>query len=551
MERTKLEEKQVTEAREQTARASRQAEAETAPPKRQVGKQPSGTGNAKKQPQSQQHEARTAPTVEAPQAPPSPLGDTGDIPDDVFQSLDKVDLPLDVLMTLEPEGRQKIFYALLIKAETMLKMATTGSRDAAINYFAKAAMLVPSPLEVLNAYQTTLDQETFVAVVQKFQEVNIKKAFEYMDECVKGQDWFKFEMEANEYSEVPVTWVPRTKQVVEANREIFVELPDVAWHCNLFEVEAGAGTTEGGEQSTAALQASAESVDRDSLLTPESAFGLVAVEAQDAGPKAGGDSLVRLCDNCHVKVSTGSTIKCPDCVSHPAYYCSPRCKSTAGQSFHFVTCTKDGAVLDALGRLHDYVKETKSVMPLIMLRYLSILLSEELKGNSSAAGGPFLHFDHLSRVIVVETAMPSDIKEATMLRSIFAIKDQNMSSFLQDQVYASMKATVQANAYVSHPGGKLTRMPKNGIQEPRFGMIVGLYHTLSHVPHSCDPNCEMVMNERDHLVLRARREIGKGQSLTVAYPGCEGAFTEMEVEGRGKVLKAQYGLDCSCTKCSS
>ena len=84
-------------------------------------------------------------------------------------------------------------------------------------------------------------------------------------------------------------------------------------------------------------------------------------------------------------------------------------------------------VESALIELHTLCAETGSSLALLMLRYIALLLSEELRGNGAANNGPFAHYDHLHPVFNA----PSDIerKEAKLLRQIFSATNKRLWSF--------------------------------------------------------------------------------------------------------------------------
>ena len=113
------------------------------------------------------------------------------IPPMMTEKLDKVDLPLEVLRQMPPEEQQKVFYSVLAMGEALMGRGQEG-RKKAIEYFVKAANLVPSPVEVLSAFSQVLDKETYEEVIQHFSQEGLKKQQSYLDAIVSGQDWFRF-----------------------------------------------------------------------------------------------------------------------------------------------------------------------------------------------------------------------------------------------------------------------------------------------------------------------------------------------------------------------
>ncbi|KAJ4458349.1 putative SET and MYND domain-containing protein [Paratrimastix pyriformis] len=75
----------------------------------------------------------------------------------------------------------------------------------------------------------------------------------------------------------------------------------------------------------------------------------------------------------------------------------------------------------------------------------------------------------------------------------------------------------------------------------------GLYPLMAHTNHSCDPNT-MLFWKGSRLVLKAIREIGPHEEVTVSYGPCLGHYT---TACRQEMLRAQYGFDCHCSACTS
>lgn len=413
------------------------------------------------------------------------------IPKEMLDFLPKCDDSLEKLRELSLEDQQKVFYSLLVKGETLMVQGEAGARRA-VDYFVKAMQIVPAPIEVLAAFKQTLDPQMYRQVERRFQAENLKKAQNYLDQIVVGQDWFRFESRGDE---TELHWYPAAIQKIEEGREIFGELPDVAWH-------------------------------------------------------ADGDR----CEQCHGRIAA-EPCACDRC-GH-AVFCSEKCRQAGFASFHIFTCTEPKA-FEAFQKLQAHCKSANAVAPLLMLRYLSILLTEEMKGNGSESGGPFLHYDHLRPVL--KNASAAERREAAMIRDVFAVCDKNMVEFLKDDVYAAMKATVMYNAIGFKTGDAVTAdsPTRKDKHEPvrvsgsaSSSDIVGLYHTLAHIPHACDPNCEIVAASPDgapRLVLRATRCIAKGETLGVAFAPCQA----MPVDKRRSLLKKDFFIpDCMCTACKN
>ena len=74
---------------------------------------------------------------------------------------------------------------------------------------------------------------------------------------------------------------------------------------------------------------------------------------------------------------------------------------------------------------------------------------------------------------------------------------------------------------------------------------VGIYHSVSLLNHSCQPNCVAVFNGTK-LMIRVTENIQPGEELTISY-------TELLAPSfkRKEELRKQYFFDCCCIRCSS
>ena len=75
---------------------------------------------------------------------------------------------------------------------------------------------------------------------------------------------------------------------------------------------------------------------------------------------------------------------------------------------------------------------------------------------------------------------------------------------------------------------------------------IGLYCSAALVNHSCYASADFTFHG-DQLVLRAMREIYKGEEVNVEYLGLSALY--MERKKRTVVLRANFGFVCECTAC--
>lgn len=415
-----------------------------------------------------------------------PFPEMTGIPSMMTEKLDKVDLPLEVLRQMPPEDQQKVFYSVLAVGEALMGRGPEG-RKRAIEYFVKAANLVPSPAEVLSAFSQVLDRETYDEVIQHFSQEGLRKQQAYLDAIATGQDCFKFVIKTPAKVNDEITWSPIATQSIEMGREIFRELPDVAWH------------------------------------SPKSSC----------------------CDHCHDNLPS-DILNCERCGQFN--YCSEACRRASLEVYHIFVCRSVNPSSNAFKDLQEYAEKNETVAPLIMFRYLAFLLAEEVKGNGSAVGGPFMHYDHLRPVM--KPPSKADKKETELIKSIFAFADANMAEFLKDDIYACMKATVMLHVMgVQSRTGDIAKItkpePTRLSGDSHNSDLVGLYHTLAHFPHSCDPNCELIPGTGASIILKTIKRIEHGDRLTISYAPIQ----DMERDERKQLLRQRFFLDCDCTKC--
>lgn len=186
-----------------------------------------------------------------------------------------------------------------------------------------------------------------------------------------------------------------------------------------------------------------------------------------------------------------------------------------------------GKASDGYQKLLDYCKKQQTSVPILMLRYISILLLMELKQQCSEAPvisnellSFFSHYDHLRPAM--RSPNDLDIKEATMIREIFSKKNENFNDFMTNEIYSAMKYTLLFNCFGYHNkndaavnGGEYIRVV-GYLNNCNF---FGVYHTLAHIDHSFTGNCIIEPVDESSLLLRAKstEPIKKGEFITCSY----------------------------------
>lgn len=266
---------------------------------------------------------------------------------------------------------------------------------AAVGYFAKAVGLIAAPGEVLFALEKTLPPPVFELLLQEIQSDIQGKVRGYFDSIFpkSAPVYIKEDtMMDAEFKEMRPVFVPVAKQDIAMGTTLWEEVPDI---------------------STLTIGA----------YTPDA------------------------CEHCFKILADDGKVACPACDAK--LYCSEACCSKSGEIYHCYICKAPKEVAAAYDELLTLCRSNKSSLALLILRYISLLLSEELRGNGSANNGPFSHYDHLHPVMKA----PSDVDraEAKLLKRILSPANANVAQFLTDEIYSAMKATLARNVIIHAP----------------------------------------------------------------------------------------------------
>lgn len=76
----------------------------------------------------------------------------------------------------------------------------------------------------------------------------------------------------------------------------------------------------------------------------------------------------------------------------------------------------------------------------------------------------------------------------------------------------------------------------------------GLYSMQSKINHSCDPSCEIIFPQSNHVLeVTALRDIQQGEEVSISY--LDECVLSRSRHSRQKVLRENYMFICQCTKC--
>ena len=309
-----------------------------------------------------------------------------------------VDLSIDQILSKSLEERQLIFQNLLIFGETLISVETKPTIAKGIEYLYKALNLVPNPTELLLLFQKTLPKQIFDLVVEKIELESRSKITNYYDKLIEGVD---------------------QKGSIVFKQDLGLVRKDVAIQ-NSYLISA-LKSFQPGEVIFE------ERLDKFFIAAP-------TVGQLDDKHCNYCCELLSYPVNSSCNTSSCCSVKCacPDC---GVLFCNEGCLERAQNEYHKYLCCPESKKLEGF--------------TLFIAKYLSLMLHEELKGNSSLKQGPFMHYDFMQKFSPSFTK--KDVQEATLLRSIFSSVNPNMLEFLTDERYAAMKGTLMLNTFCIIP----------------------------------------------------------------------------------------------------
>ncbi len=440
-----------------------------------------------------------------------------DLNDPIKAAFDICELSTSELAKLPVDAKQQAFYTLLVKGEMLLKEEK--AQDS-LTYFMKAINIVPNPSEVLKAYEQTLPAEIYSQIISALKDENRTKTREYFEKLAPASGAVKF---------------------VER------EGPKLAL----------TGASSGMIWTAAAAQ---DVEDETILMSEEADIALCRLQSEP------------VCDYCFKSLDEEVNCKLAD-----LSFCCSVCMKSAEDSYASSLSNLSGTPAYAYQQLIKIVHETKSFAPVLMLRYVAALLEDELRKQRFDAGdeavqvsGLFAHYDFLRPAY--RAPRDADKAEAMLIRTILSEKNTDVAEFLTDEIYCAMKATVMYNS-IGFLGDESVieeskqdvavneietnnqdDSPKKWALEPiRYSgtttraSFFGLFHTLAHVAHSCEPNCRFVSDAQipRRLKLISNRPIKADEPLTISY-------LPLDFDGdRTAAIATDFHIICECAKCKN
>lgn len=383
-----------------------------------------------------------------------------------------IDLELDEIIKLSAEQKEQLFYALLVEGENLVNQRKD---DKAVEYFFKALSMIPSPTDILVAFEKSLPKPIFTKILTKLQEAGKTRQKEYFAQLATKNEYLEFgvKSETNEATGITAEhWAMKANKDIPQGTEILKEKPDVA-----------VPTLSG----------------RDQGIVTKDAFG----SRNSASSFPGLDLPVEL--------------------------------------KKFLAELEDS---EAHVKLMEHCRKNNVSLPLLMLRYIALLLMVELQQHSAPSAeitSFFTHYDHLRPAMRQPT--DSDMQEAALLRAIFSRKNENIGDFLTNEIYAAMKYTMSLNC-IALPNKEVSSEDKKNGEYFRVGgytsncKSIGVYHTTAHIDHANDYNCEILgTGDQEEIKVVAKKDIKKGDFITTSY-----VISESLPEKRQLLLMQHFGI---------
>ena len=302
-----------------------------------------------------------------PTATQSSADNPGALPAELMASIEQCELPVSEILKLDTETKQRIFYTLLTRGEYKMHQS---NYEQAVSDFSKAVTIVPNPGEVVAALEKMLPPPMFNALLDKIQKELVVKVGEYFEGITPegGRVRFREVEESIEGVEGAKgkNWYPYAMKDVQVGEVLWEETADI--------------------------------------VSP-----LVS-------------NLEGRCEFCMRNLNQVERVACNACQEQ--LYCSKQCREKSALVYHPFFCKPDAVVSEAMEELKQFGAENGSSMGLLMMRYIAMLLGEELRGNGTANNGPFAHYDHLKPTFNAPTDV--DRKEAKILRRIFSASNEQV-----------------------------------------------------------------------------------------------------------------------------
>ncbi|TPX62845.1 hypothetical protein PhCBS80983_g00086 [Powellomyces hirtus] len=241
--------------------------------------------------------------------------------------------------------------------------------------------------------------------------------------------------------------------------------------------------------------------------------------------------------------------QCEKCKTE--HYCGSACETKAKDEYHTVLCSESQA-----GRaLEEYCAEKRTVIPLLVGRFLMKMVKEENKKKEGKTKGPgkYSDWDHLERLFDLprkptEEATAEADQEVKLLKAAIAPHVPGFEDFLTTDRYASIKGKLTYNSFgitSSNPSAMTTVHLVDTPRGPTVPVAIGHYRTAPLIAHNCTPSATMT-HKGDTTSIIAAKDLEAGDEVTLDWA----SVAEMDTSARRKILKERFAFFCRCETCA-
>lgn len=271
----------------------------------------------------------------------------------------------------------------------------------------------------------------------------------------------------------------------------------------------------------------------------------------------------------------GRHTKCPEC---SAKYCSEDCRAEASAKYHSLICKLNlpangqpiSELIETWKKMH-YPPETSSLMLVIKIFAMYKQATDKpqflarLDDFQQTAGDEELNLFHK----LLGPKFASQLEELHKAVLQLFSGDPDLQLWLTPQGFKTLFILIGTNGQGVGTTSVGEWAKRVGLKEEpaldkaiddlymkmddfsgQFLNVEGsaLYSVQSKINHSCEPSCEIIFPESNHVLqVTALRDIQQGEEVSISY--LDECVLARSRHSRQKVLRENYMFICQCTKC--
>lgn len=480
------------------------------------------------------------------------------------------------LAKLPAEVKQQVFYGLLVKGEMLMKEQ---KNDEAMEYFLKALNIVPNPAEVIKAYEQTLPADMYSQIIKSLQAENRAKTEAYFQLLAPESGLIKFE--EVEGPKVALTgkssgklWTAVAAEDIEEEAILMSEEADIALsmqpevcdYCfKSFQEEDAKLALDDLSFCSAVCRDRAVNSYAGNLrgLTGTAAYAYqqllnVVQETKSFAPVLMLRYVAALLEDELRKQKSDSDSPAIGLFSHydylrPAYRAPRDADKAEAMLIRTILAEKNADVGEFLTD-EIYVAMKSTVMfnsvGFITLKPEDLIVQKTEESQESIEANDLQDLNTEAQDLQ-ESNMTEDAEQEST-KSGETTQESNETENSKNSDTNEVEVAMNGIS-ISKSEEEKTPLPTKRALEPiRYAgsttraQFFGLYHTLAHVAHSCEPNCRLISDPQvpRRLKLVSDRSIKNGEKLTISFLPAD------FVGDRKSTISSDFYIICECSKCS-